>query len=99
MSKRIRGMSTIDLLVILILCAVVGVGAMWSINKVGMSTALKGMGVLMLLSLVIHIPLWIHSDRQEKIHLKQLYEKGMVDKEHYRNTVGEKFYRKHHGDD
>lgn len=87
-----HGMSTIDFMVILfILVATVLVYAQFD-NPFGSFFKMMGITFLFLL------PLWLYNDYRDKMDLMKLYKKGMVEEQHYINQVGEKFYRKHHGE-
>lgn len=94
-----RGMSSIDLVVIVGMLVVAAAGFTWYAYKYGFSKTVMGYTLFFILTFLILLPLWLYNDWKGKLHLKELFEKDMIDKDYYRQLVGEKFYQKNHGDD
>ena len=97
-NPRNEGMSTLDLLLVLVMFVIVGVAFVTYAIEYGFMKTMLSYVVMLLLIYLLLAPLWIYNDRKDKQRLKGLYERGMVEESHYRNLVGEKFYQKHHAD-
>lgn len=89
------GMSTIDLMVVSVICILGGSSIYWAVDKFGFKQAGKYMGMVFAAQMLL---IFI-STRGYKKDLKKSYLKGHIEKQHYIDQVGKRFFKKHHPDE